>query len=364
MSSEPEITELTNLLKSFISFKSVDNSPKQKQECIDWAVATFFGDDLTGLQRGDFEGSPWVYLPAKQSQLLVFAHLDVVPGSDDMFTLQVDGDIAKGRGVSDMKGHILPFLMAYKAASEAGEKPPVSILLTTDEETAGNTIPFLLSEGILQGEVAAFTPDSNDIGIVTEHKGGVWAELVCKGRGGHGAYPWDTENPFWVLSHALEKLKTAFPAGSHDDWQITVSPTVISGGSARNQVPDEVRCGLDIRFPPEACTSSQEALNKVQSVLPQNAKLVELQSAIPLYTKENEPIVTLYKHVAEEVLGTSIPYKREHGGTDARYFSASGIPAFLYGPKGGGLHSEDEWVSLRSLADHYQIYQTLFKRLQ
>ena len=354
--------ELLNLLKVFIGFKSIDSEPIQKKECLDWIETAFLGEKLSEVQRGDFEGSPWIYLPANDCKLLIFAHSDVVPASDEMFDLQLDGDQAKGRGTSDMKGNILPFLMAYRDAIKEGTQPPVSILITTDEEVAGNTIPHLIDTGIVTAPVA-FTPDSNDIGIVCQHKGVVWSELICKGKGGHGAYPWDTENPAWLLVDALQKIREAFPEGGHNDWQMTVSPTMLKGSGARNQVDDQVTCGLDIRYPPELCSSSEEALAKVQKVLPDGCEIREVLSASPLSTPEDHPMVKLYKEVAENALGTSIGFKREHGGTDARYFSEKGIPAFLYGPKGAGLHSKDEWVSVSSLQKHYEMYRELFVSL-
>jgi|TARA_Y100000310_G_scaffold295896_1_gene327676 succinyl-diaminopimelate desuccinylase len=354
--------ELLNLLKVFISLKSVDSEPIAKKECLDWIETAFLGEKIKDIQRGDFDGSPWIYLPAGGCKLLVFAHCDVVPAPDEMFDLVVDGDTAKGRGTSDMKGNILPFLMAYRDAVKEGTEPPVSILITTDEEVAGNTIPHLIDTGVVKAPVA-YTPDSNDIGIVCQHKGIVWSELICSGKGGHGAYPWDTENPAWLLADALKKIQEAFPSGEHDDWQMTVSPTTLKGSGARNQVDDEVTCGLDIRFPPEECSSSEDALKKVSEVLPAGCEVREVLSASPLSTSEDHPMVTLFKEVAEEALDTSIGFKKEHGGTDARYFSERGIPAFLYGPKGAGLHSKDEWVSAESLQKHYTLYRNLFGAL-
>ena len=354
--------ELLDLLKVFIGFKSTDSEPIQKMKCLDWIVSTFLSTNVDNIQRGDFEGSPWVFLPQDDSKLLIFAHCDVVPSADNMFDLSLDDDIAKGRGTCDMKGNILPFLMVYRDAVKEGTVPPISILITTDEEVAGNTIPHLLDTGVVKTPVA-FTPDSNDIGIVCQHKGVAWSELICHGKGGHRAYPWDTENPTWVLAEALLKIQASFPPGGHDDWQMTVSPTTLKGSRARNQIDDHVTCGLDIRFPPEVCSSADEAIAKVSAVLPEGCEIKEILAASPLSTPEDHPMVMLYKEVAEEVLGTSIGYKREHGGTDARYFSERGIPAFLYGPKGGGLHSKDEWVSISSLQKHYQIYRELFGKL-
>jgi len=356
------IQELQNLLKVFISFRSTADSEIQKQECLDWVTATFLREKLSGLKRGIYESSPWLYLPHSNSKLLVFAHVDVVPAKKDQFELKVEGDKAIGRGTSDMKGNILPFLIAIKEAWEEGEDPPVSILITTDEEVAGHTIPHLLEEGIIT-DPAAFTPDSNDEGIVVEHKGVVWAKLTAHGKGGHGAYPWNTENPNFHLARALIALEKAFPKGENTDWQITVTPTMLEGSKAQNQVATVATAGMDIRYPASEYASAEEVLENVRSTLPEHCTLEEGLSASPLNTDRENPLVTLYKSVAEDVIGKHIPFKREHGGTDARYFSEKGIPAFLYGPTGAGLHSDDEWVSLHSLQKHYEIYRKLFTLL-
>lgn len=356
------ITEMQNLLNAFISFKSVAESEIQKQECLDWIMSTFLRDKLSDLKRGVFESSPWIYLPHPQSKLLIFAHVDVVPAKEEQFYLKVEGDKAIGRGTSDMKGNILPFLIAIQEAWDEGGDPPISILITTDEEVAGKTIPYLLGEGIIK-DPAAFTPDSNDEGIVVEHKGVVWAKLTALGKGGHGAYPWNTQNPNFLLAKALTALEDAFPRGGNDDWQMTVTPTMLEGSKAQNQVATIATAGIDIRYPGSQYSSVEQVLTKVRSVLPENCTLEEGISASPLHTDKQNPMVMLYKSIAEDVIGKPIPFKREHGGTDARYFSEKGIAAFLYGPTGAGLHSDDEWVSLSSLERHYEIYRRLFALL-
>jgi succinyl-diaminopimelate desuccinylase len=354
--------EITRLLKPFISFKSVAESQIQKQECIDWISASFFGKEFSLSKRGVFDKSPWIYLPNPDSKILVFAHVDVVPGADSQFELQVEGDKAIGRGTSDMKGNILPLLMAYRDAAAEGEKPPVSILITTDEEVGGLTIPHLLDEGLFS-EPAAYTPDSNDLGIVIEHKGVAWVDMTVTGVGGHGAYPWDIKNPNILLAEAIGILANKFPTGTHDDWQVTVTPTSIHSSGAQNQIPGIANAVLDIRYPASLCNSADEAIALVQKALPDYCTLKTRLTASPLQTSDQDPAVKLFKEVAEQVIGEAIPFKREHGGTDARYFSQRGIPAFLYGPKGAGLHGDNEWVSISSLQKHYEMYRELFKQL-
>lgn len=361
-SSTIDAQELESLLQTFISFQTIEGNLSEKQECLDWVQTAFLSDYNGSVQRGEHSKAPWLYVDQPDAKLLIFAHLDVVPASEEMFHLQIDGDNFVGRGVADMKGHILPFLVAFRDSIISGSTPPINILLTTDEETAGDTIPTLLDEGIVTAK-AAFTPDCTDKGIVCKHKGAAWSKLTVHGKGGHGAYPWDTDNPYWKFSRALETISKNFPGGEEGDWQITVTPTALHADVAANQVPPQLVCTIDIRFPPEECEKAEQAVQKVQQVLPDGCSLELVQGVAPLLTDQNHPAIQSYKAVADSVLNRDIPFRREHGGTDARYFSERGIPAFLFGCNGGSIHAEGEWVSRQSLIDHYKIYSEWIAQL-
>jgi len=355
--------DVITYLSTFVSFQSVHGNEAEKKRCLDWIVETFLSDSEHVIHTGNCENSPYVYLHHPEAELCWFAHTDVVPGTEDQFTVQIEGEKAFGRGVKDMKGAALSFLLAYKHTLEKGEKPKVSVLLTSDEETAGRSIPQLISEGLLHAPVA-FTPDtSSHPGIVVEHKGVVWADLTVGGKGGHGAMPWECENPLWKLGEVLQLLREKFPPGTYDDWQITVTPTTLNGSSAKNQVPDTARCGLDIRYPASLCSNASEAIAIVSSVLPEGCELKEIISASPLQTDSDHEMVRRVQSIAQQVEGRNVELIREHGGTDARYFSEVGIPAFLYGPVGGDLHGKNEWVSIPSLLQQYEINMKLLQSL-
>ena len=239
----------------------------------------------------------------------------------------------------------------------------MSILLTSDEETAGQTIPTLLKERIINTPVA-FTPDTgSNPHIVIEHKGALWAKLEVLGKGTHGAMPWEGKNPIPVLAEAIQKLAKAFPEGGEGDWHMTVTATELKGSEAKNQIPEIASCTLDIRFPPEVHTTSEEALARIRQELPAGCTVTPFIATPPLKTDPAHPMVQLVKKIAEEITGKEVPTGREHGATDARYFSQAGIPAFLYGPTGGGLHAPDEWVSLASLLEQYEVNTQLLKSL-
>lgn len=355
--------ELLEHLRSFVAFQTVAENAQDKERCLAWVAETFFGGKRSGVVSGAVNEAPYLLLPHKNPKLLWFAHVDVVPGSPEQFSLRREGDRAYGRGSNDMKGSALPFLLAYRDACSRGEDPPVSILLTSDEEVGGHSIPMLLKEGLLKAPVA-FTPDAGgDPRLIVEHKGVVWAELRISGKSAHAAWPWRGENPVFRLGEALRILEEKFPKGSADDWHVTVTPAMLKGSDARNMIPDQVTCSLDIRFPPHLCPSPLHALECVRRELPDGCELVSCVEASPLQTDSTEPLVQLMKKIADEVLGSEVPLGRQHGASDARFFAEHGIPAFLYGPEGGEPHGREEWVSIRSMLQHYEVMKRLLERL-
>lgn len=356
-----DVSELQQLLSKIVEFQSIDGNNSAKHDCLTWVDQTFFSDWIHERHSGDIEGCPYLYYCHPHAKWLWFAHLDVVPGEPEQFTVRYEGDKAWGRGVKDMKGAALPFLIALQEKLAAGEDPQVSVLLTTDEETAGPTIPALLEKGVLDAAVA-FTPDTGaSPWIVHEHKGVVWADLTAKGSGCHAALPWQGDNPVWKLAAALQKLYEAVPVCTEDDWGMTVSPAKLEGSPARNKTPYECSCSIDIRYTAEDASSPEDVITMLQKCLPEDCELKVAKAASPLHSDPAHPFVSTLQKIASQVTGSSVEIGREHGCTDARYFSDRNIPAYLYGPLGDGIHGRDEWVSISSLCDQYEISRGLLE---
>ena len=356
--------EITSLLAEYISFKSIAGENESKKDCLRWVQKTFMSETPYNVHTGDVDGAPYVFLEHPAPELIWFAHADVVPGSDEQFNLIVEGDKAIGRGAKDMKGATIPFLMAYRDALAAGVDPKISILITSDEEVSGHSIPNLIREGIVKGPVA-FTPDTGSSPwIVTGHKALLWVDLVAKGKVCHSAMPWMGDNPITKLTKVVDELAVSFGPGTTDDWQITVTPTSFhSGTGTRNQLPPEAKCGLDIRYPIKEYANTEEVIAALRKHIPSEIEIEIVMEAEGLDIDPDLPMVQMIKGIAEDVLGKELPIGKEHGGTDARFFASAGIPAFLYGPYGENLHGTDEWMSISSMEDHYEISKRLLERL-
>lgn len=350
---------MLHALEKFIAFRAIAGNTSEKGSCLDWICQSFLRRCGLPIERGECAGCPYLLILDPHAPWLWFAHVDTVPGRKEQFTLQTDGDRLMGRGVKDMKGAALPFLLAYRDACRDEGTPPVSILISTDEETGGKTIPTLLQKGLTTP--IAFTPDTGSSpGIVTEHKGAVWLHLTCSGVSGHAAIPWESRNPILPLAEALQHIAASYPPGKESDWNMTVSVTELSGSDAVNRIPQCATATLDVRYPPEECSGPDDVLGRLLPLLPEGCSLTLKEAGNPLQTDSAHPFIQQFLKSVEYVEGSIPPFIREHGATDARHFGAAGIPAFLYGPRGGGIHGDDEWVSLKSLEQQYAIYRELF----
>lgn len=347
--------QLEQLLGTFIAFRTTVDRRDEKDNCLQWIEHTFLRFSHLPAIIGEVGDSPYLLIRHGDPKLFWFGHVDVVPAMDAQFSLRIEGDLALGRGAKDMKGATLAFLIAYKEICESGSVPPVSILITTDEEVGGATPPALLATELLGHIPVAFTPDNGERdGIVTDMKGAAWIRLRANGKGGHGSVPWKSQNPVPVLCETLLNLQKKFPVGSEEKWEMSVTPTQLSASMASNMIPEFAEAVLDIRFPAETGSSGQ-VLSLISAHLPGGVTAELKEGAVPLHTDENHPMIQTYRSIASSVAGRDVPVIRECGSSDARAFGAKGIPAFLHGPVGGNLHGAKEWVSLTSLREQVEI---------
>lgn len=346
---------LEDMLGTIVSFRTTADRRDEKDNCLRWIEQNFLKFSLLKAIIGEVKHSPYVLLRHPAPQLFWFGHVDVVPAEERQFSVHIQGDIARGRGVKDMKGAVLAFLIAYRELCESGSVPPVSVLITTDEEVGGATPAELLQTEILGKIPVAFTPDNGETdGIVTDMKGAAWIRLRAFGKGGHGSLPWNSRNPVTLLAETIVMLQEKFPVPSPDEWVMTVTPTQLSGSGAINTIPDTADAVIDVRFPAEA-GGQDDVLALIQNHLPENVTAEMAVGATPLHTDPSHPMIHQYREIASAVTGREIPLIRECGSSDARAFAAKGIPAFLHGPVGGNLHHPREWVSLSSLREQVEI---------
>lgn len=353
-------TELTKL----VSYKSVTSDSKACALLLDYVEKLY---RTCGLETdtGVKNGHPYLFAhnsrDVKNLDILLQAHIDVVPATDEMFSAKLDGDNLVGRGVYDMLFAVACFnkLLVEHGAVDAS----IGVLLTSDEEIGGvDGVGELIKN---YGAKVCILPDAGTHEFLCiEAKGVLQVKLGIPGKAGHGARPWLTDSPILKIGEAVKKLDELFPNVDNDST--TCSFTQIHGGFAHNQVPSVVEMVIDIRFQPSDTPNA--LLNKIEHQLRPMGISVSVADVIgdSYATDYDSEYIQNFIQSYSKITGITLGTMRAPGSSDARFIATLGIPVIMCRPEGGGLHADDESISISSLENYYKVlkhYITTFKKV-
>jgi acetylornithine deacetylase/succinyl-diaminopimelate desuccinylase-like protein len=193
------------------------------------AAALWIADQLAGVggRVVETDGHPVVrgeWLGADGAPtILVYGHYDVQPTGDlgewitPPFELHVDGDVARGRGVTDDKGPVYIVLKTLQAflAQEGGLPLNVKFLFEGEEEIGSPHLPAfvtshadeLAADLVISADGAMWRPDEPSLSLAS--KGLVSLDIVVDGARDDlhsGRYGGTVANPLHALSEILASL--------------------------------------------------------------------------------------------------------------------------------------------------------------
>lgn len=346
-------TELIDLTCNLVRFASSADRPNQVAAVMDYAASYLDAGPGLFIHRSESRGKPAIVAALRDTPtpaLILNGHLDVIAAPPEMFEPEVRDNRIYGRGSYDMKGGVAVLLRLLSEFAHHEPRPDVAVQFVSDEEIGGEQgTGRLLSEGWRCGFFIATEP--TNLRICHEQKGVIWLQLQLAGTAAHGSRPWEGHNPLFGMSSGLHSLFHRFPPPQQEGWYTTVTPTrVETVDGVSNQVPHTVVATFDIRFLPEE--NSGQLLADILACFP-GAEPTRHKKALPLVTAPDTPEVQRLAEAATRVSGAPATLYREHYGSDARFYSAQGIPAVCFGPAGGGMHSREEWVEIDSLVTLY-----------
>ena len=300
------------------------------------------------------------------------AHGDVVPPGDgwtvDPYAaIERDGAVY-GRGVAVSKSDFATYAFALLAleANSAGLDGGIELHFTYDEEAGGAIGPkWLIDQGLTKATLAVSAGFS--YAITTAHNGVLHLEVTLRGRQAHAAMPATGRDALEAAVPVLAAIysERARLAGIVSAEKGIGSPQItiglISGGINTNVVPDTVTFRIDRRIVPEEVGEEVERalVAMIEAAVPAGSGVAvecrRIMLAEPLRPIPGvDRLVDAIGRRAEEVLGlpvlpTGVPLY-----TDARHYSAAGIPTVLYGagPRSileANAHGADEHLKLSDL---------------
>jgi succinyl-diaminopimelate desuccinylase len=310
-------------------------------------------------------------------------HFDVVPPTSgwtrDPFAPEQVGDKLYGRGAGDMKGLGAAMVTVARAIINQTERPKVNIAFSFvgDEETGGELgAGYLAEQNKVVGDLALVEGIDGDC-LTIANRGVIWVKLHFIGKPGHTTEPHKGKNAFLAAADCAMLLKnrakrllrakrTAYPIKHPREAYSTINIGGAAGGGSKiNTISDRFSFTVDIRHIPEM--EKDEVLAIITEVLARtearNKEVktrMELMQVNPATIGDKEgywiPLVDEAYHLA---LGRKTKHFLAPFYTDMRHLVAGGVPTLGIGSKVGGVHSDDEWVSIRGLVNIAKVMATV-----
>ncbi|WP_312572014.1 M20/M25/M40 family metallo-hydrolase [Stutzerimonas balearica] len=319
------------------------------------------GDNIVGTLKG--QGS---------KDFLLMVHYDTVfaEGTAAERPFRIDDSRAYGPGVADAKGGVAMILHALELLRDQqfDDYGTITVLFNPDEEMGSKGSKAIIAELARQHDyVFSYEPPDRD--AVTTATNGINAVMLeVGGKSSHaGSAPEDGRNAVMELAHQLTQLRDLGDA----DKGTTVNWTLIDGGEKRNIIPDQATAEADMRY---------SDLSETERVLADGRRIIENRliddTRVELRIDKGRPPLAdnpgsrslaetaqrLYGEIDQDIEPIAMRF-----GTDAgyAYVPDSDKPAVLetMGVVGAGLHSEDEYLELASIAPRLYLTTAMIRAL-
>ena len=315
---------------------------------------------VSTIQRGDH-----LHLrvrPDAPVQLLLTGHMDTVFAADHPFqSLKwLEPGVLNGPGTADMKAGISVILAALTAleASPLADRVGYDVMINSDEETGSHASARLIAE-LAAGKTAALTyePALPDGTLAGARPGSGNFSVIIHGRSAHaGRNPEEGRNALVAAADLAVRLNAL------KSLELKVNPARIDGGGPNNVVPDQAILRVNLRpATPAAMVAAETALrDTIANIQRDHDVHCHLHGGFNRPPKPLDPAATrLFELVRDCGAALGLPpirWNATGGVCDGNNIAACGIPVVdTMGPRGGAIHSSDEFLIVDSLAERAQL---------
>jgi glutamate carboxypeptidase len=303
------------------------------------------------------------------TRILMVGHMDTVfdDGTAAERPFRVEGDIAHGPGVSDMKGGLLTGFEAVEVLREAGADSfgSITYVCNPDEEIGSPFSGPLIRELAPAHDAAFVLEGARENGdIVSARKGITDYQIVIHGRAAHaGVEPERGRSALLEAAHkivALQSLNGRWPG-------VTVNVGVARGGTRTNVVPERCELHVDVRSPELGSLESAESeIERLCATAEVPDVTIEVHGSgwhRPMEKKEGAIRLVALAHEVAAELGFELRDASTGGASDANTTSAAGTPTIDgLGPIGGDDHAPGEWLDLTSVVPRISLLAGILAR--
>ncbi len=349
-----------NVVEEFMAMASLNSPSRREAPVADYLVTRLrelgldpLVDDSAPLTGSD-TGNVVVRVPGNTAgpTILLGAHMDTVGPTEGMTPILRDGVIySNGEtvlGADDKAG--IAIILAVLAGLQAENTPhgDIEIVFSVQEEVGLFGVKHLKAD--LHAAYGYILDSSEDVGsIIDRAPSKVDLDFVLEGKAAHaGVCPEKGINAIVAAASAVARLRTG-----RIDAQTTLNVGIISGGKARNIVPDRAEVAIEVRS-----TDKEKLEREVQAVLTafdeaaavSGARLTVRREAPfeAFIIPESHPAVANAFRAARSI-GMEPRLRPTGGGMDANVFNSRGLPCVGLGLGVADPHSPQEHIPVAQL---------------
>jgi glutamate carboxypeptidase len=325
--------------------------PEAEVERVECSTADH-APDLAGRLRG-----------GGTRRLVLLGHLDTVVAHGAHRPLGRDGDRLTGSGAVDMKGGVALALGVMRELAARSELfAEAVILLVNDEEW--RTAPFRHAEtfagfdACLCFEAGERSEDGGEAVIVKRKAAGT-LRVEAHGRPAHsGSAPHKGRSALLALAEVARRVAERSDPDGPD--RLTAVPTIMRSGEAFNVVPAHGELVCDLRA--ERLGAFDPVLETVPAEIGEVRIEPDLVRAWP--GMDTRAATAAVLGAASALLGRPLAASERGGASDASHMATT-IPLTIdgLGPRGGGAHTPQEWISAESLRVRAEVALALVAAL-
>jgi len=282
---------------------------------------------------------------------LMIGHYDTVwpIGTVAERPFSVDGNVARGPGVFDMKGGLAQMIFALKALRALNLCPELTpvVFVNSDEEVGSrDSGRFIRQLARRVDRTFVLEPAMGASGIIkTERKGIGRFIITVHGKAAHaGLDPDAGASAILELSHVIQTLF----ALNDPDSGITINVGTIDGGIQPNVIAAHSRAVVDVRVPSDSDGNRiEKVIHGIEPSTPGVRLTIEGRIGRPAMavTPRNRALWQRAQHLGRD-LGMELRHGRAGGGSDGNTTSQYTATLDGLGPVGDGAHAEHEFLDI------------------
>lgn len=344
--------QMVEQLGAFVNLESPSLNVDQLQRSAEYLAGLFASVTGKAAQIISSESGPHVHWKGSdETNVLIVGHHDTVfpLGTTATRPFSVDGDVARGPGVFDMKAGIVQAIHGLSAIRDSYH---VEMLITADEEVGSYASRELIeARARATGAVLVLEPSADGGALKIARKGVGTFTVQIVGRASHaGLEPEKGVNALVELAAQVPKIV----AMARPELGTTVTPTVATAGNSENVVPDAAMIKVDVRVVlPEEKDRIEREMSQLKTVVAgATLKVSGSVNRPPMHESAGRKLFGVAEKVAAELGIKNLQGVAVGGGSDGNFTAAIGVPTLDgMGAVGGGAHAVTEHVLVSQMAE-------------